>query len=350
MIISLCSFLLIVPMICSHRLLTRGSLTARITPMKAENAIEKSFAFVINKINVQANLPFEIVPKHFFQRADAKQVETIKKRLRLFGSSERHDGVYERIDVSVGNPQAGNVRTENLPQESWRYWVVTFEGTSSAIPDIEVAFSLLRNEVRFGFTHLAIEGGGQGLTWSSGPMSIYTNQLAYFEWPEPTIVESELRDVTANYSTLMAMKEQFPNIYQAAHRFHQLKNIPEFNHFLVIGYFSVIESLITHAPELTEPMDSLTHQVKTKMNLLIKKFQRPLVYGDYFKITDGDKVWTRLYGYRSKLAHGDTADFNNQFKDLKSPKDAMRFLNEAAKLLILYAMREPQLITDLKKC
>ena len=86
------------------------------------------------------------------------------------------------------------------------------------------------------------------------------------------------------------------------------------------------------------------------MNLLSKRFERPLDYKSFFGIDSSDKVWGKLYDYRSHLAHGDEPDFGKRFKILQKSANAIKFLKEASKLLIKLALAEPQLISDLKQC
>ena len=58
----------------------------------------------------------------------------------------------------------------------------------------------------------------------------------------------------------------------------------------------------------------------------------------------------KLYGYRSALAHGTPADFKTKFQILKDPATVLNFLKEATKLTLLFAMKEPEFLADLKKC
>ena len=59
-----------------------------------------------------------------------------------------------------------------------------------------------------------------------------------------------------------------------------------------------------------------------------------------------------LYAYRSKIVHVGNEDIEND-KDLKilnTLEEVTDFLGEITKQLILLALKEPQLITDLKAC
>ena len=71
-------------------------------------------------------------------------------------------------------------------------------------------------------------------------------------------------EMSSNYYLIKKAKDTYPQHYSTLKRFHYLKELPQHSAFTVIGYFSIIESPITHAPELAQPMDSLTHQMKLR--------------------------------------------------------------------------------------
>jgi hypothetical protein len=99
---------------------------------------------------------------------------------------------------------------------------------------------------------------------------------------------------------------------------------------------------------LKDAGDSITHQMKGKIPLLSKRFRRPLDYSPFGNISE-DKVWSRLYSYRSCLAHGGVADFKRgDLTLLKSQGHAIAFLRQAVRSLVRHSFKEPQLLRDLK--
>ncbi len=84
--------------------------------------------------------------------------------------------------------------------------------------------------------------------------------------------------------------------------------------------------------------------------LLSKRFERQLHAGSCFCKIPEEKVWKKLYEYRSRLAHGGKADFNRDFQFLKSEIEVVGFLKETVKLLILFGLKDHGLLSDLKKC
>lgn len=133
----------------------------------------------------------------------------------------------------------------------------------------------------------------------------------------------------------------------ALREFYDLNSLPHQSNHHILGCFAVIESLLTHNPNDKEIGDSLTHQLKTKLNLLESRFVRELDFSPFGK-TSKEKVWSTLYKYRSYIAHGNRFDFDKDFATLKSRDVALGFLREVTKLVIISALKEPKFIEDLK--
>jgi len=110
-----------------------------------------------------------------------------------------------------------------------------------------------------------------------------------------------------------------------------------------------LEALLTHAPVPTDPYDSITRQIKKKLTLLNHLLLYPIDYSD-FGAAALEKIWAKMYDYRSTVAHGGKPNFANEHKLLKSHQCALNLVQETAKAVITQALREPQLILDLREC
>jgi len=62
------------------------------------------------------------------------------------------------------------------------------------------------------------------------------------------------------------------------------------------------------------------------------------------------KLWKKLYSYRSALAHGRSVDFKGDFAQLDSHAQVVEFLYDFTCSLVMYALQEPRLISDLREC
>lgn len=171
--------------------------------------------------------------------------------------------------------------------------------------------------------------------------------------PKPKTIENdELREITYNYNQIVALDVgRYPNVSKAISDFHQTKCITNRSSLKILAYFSIIECLLTHSPLPADRTDSITRQISAKMSLLSKRFQREIQYESFFpNITGIEKVWRKLYDYRSAIAHGENPDFTHNFRVLTSTDNIRPFLVESCKLIILYALKEPEFLADLQKC
>ncbi len=243
-------------------------------------------------------------------------------------------------------------RTYDIAPEKWRYWVIAHDGPNEHIHELELAASLLHNDLDFGFIFLRWEDG-------KGPVGFGTGKgtSSYFEscWLWTTIGDGSMKITTEEmcavdgyFNAIKNCEKAQPYIYKAISEFFQLKALPRQSSMIILGYFAVIESLVAHNPK--DDFDSLNHQISTKMTLLSKRFERQLDYAGQFGQLEREKILKKLYAYRSALAHGTPADFKTQFQILKDPATVLNFLKEATKLTLLFAMKEPEFLADLKKC
>lgn len=318
-----------------------------------DNELEKSYIFVLNNIDVQGELPVEVAPGHYFKKANIQQIENVKKWIRLYLDpiwvSLPYEVEFEKIPAAT--PGSFKYQQTDLPDNMYRYWVIEFEGADTEIHDIESAASLLQHDLELGFTFLYRNKSTShgGIAWH-GPSLFNFFNTGGFHLPAVSITDKELYEIPENYELIKKINPEYPHISRALRKIWALKSLPRPSELVIIGLFSIIESLVTHSPKLTESADSLTHQIKTKIPLLRKRFQRELNYDQYFNPASEEIFWSRLYKYRSCIVHGEEPNFQNDLQILKGRDNVLEFLKETVKLLLLLSLKEPVLVSDLKKC
>jgi hypothetical protein len=129
----------------------------------------------------------------------------------------------------------------------------------------------------------------------------------------------------------------------------ELKDLPAFSPLQILGYFAILESVLTHQPNPEDRYDSITRQITQKLALLNKRWSPALDYAPFGESTH-DKIWSRMYGYRSAIAHGATPDFKSKLAALGSAENANFLIRDAVKKTIRQALIEPQLLADLHNC
>jgi hypothetical protein len=310
--------------------------------------MNKSFCFILTPVDVDGALPLEVIENHWIQKADTNQIVFIREKVSEFSAVGR---VPQYEFNLVGEKTQNNRHWTAVPlqEQDWRYLVINFFEENSKIHDLAIAAGLLKIDLEFGFTftyHPQIEG-----PLVSFRIGFITNFFQSF-WPMQVekIKTGELKQIGEYYLMIQSIKNSFPNVYQLLNQYDQLKALPKGADMLVLGYFSIIEALVAHKPKLAESLDSINHQIKSKMILLSKKFKRPLNYPTYFDECSEEKIWRHLYGYRSAMAHNPLIDFQSEFKILKDKTVVRTFLDEVVKLTLIFAMQEPEFLADLKNC
>jgi len=305
------------------------------------------FCFIIEGLNVKGKTPLELIPGHFFRRANTKEIGEIKEYISKYGI---YTAPYEATRAKRVST-SGYQYTYDLPKSKWRYWLISFEGTNDKIREIEYAANLLKHDINIAFTFVRDETLQKyGIMYT--PSILYTLISDTTRIPEVLSVDTdELLEIGNNYNLISDLdKDSYRNIFRAIQDFYFTKNISKISSLLVVAYFSIIECIIIHKPKPEDTIDSISRQIKTKMYLLSKRFQRDIDYKAYFGKAKFETIWGKLYSYRSSIAHGDDIKFNGEFKILKNKDNVHEFLKETIKLLLLYAITNPDFILDFREC
>ncbi|MBN2180547.1 MAG: hypothetical protein JW715_01440 [Sedimentisphaerales bacterium] len=323
---------------------------------------KSGFAFVLSHINVKYDAPIQIIPDHYFRKALSHEIKEIKRMLetsdisdiKMLGIPVPSGIQYDSIVKEIKRGNSCQYEREKLPPEKWKYWVIAFEGNNSKIYDLQSAANLIKNDLQFAFQIFYLEKKQQGNP--AGFIFMPTHLREYYSSHEAinsnavNIEQDEIMKIGEIYDLYKKLPPKYQYIEHSIKNFDSLKRIPKKTELLTIGYFSIIETLITHAPRLNESLDSISHQIKNKLVLLRKRFERIIEYNSYFLNIKEKTLWSLLYSYRSCIAHGGIPDFVNKFQNLKSKEVVLDFLREIIKCLILYSLREPELMADLKNC
>jgi len=303
-----------------------------------------SFAFVINVGRLTDAASYTIVPGHELRRATPNEIVRIKASLESVGPTPRFQ--YARLWEQRWPHHSGPV--EGAPESEWRYFVIAFEGNNQTLAKIQSAFELTPKELEVGFAVMSV-GGGYGTTWTPGRLfHVLENvgQTASF------FVDVTAEDVTEVQNIYSQLEEHDPRMMDIQGLLLQLGGLKSLHHsspLRFLGYFAILESLLTHSPKPSDPYDSITRQVKTKVALLDRRFSRPTDYAR-FRGASRDKIWTAMYLYRSNVAHGGTPDFSKELRLLVNHESALQLVKETVKAVIRQALNEPQLLLDLKDC
>lgn len=317
-------------------------------PQEVEEASPESYAFVMNVWHLADGAAHTLVPGHQIRRATPEEVAVIEQTLQRLAGSPL-DSYYNLWKHRWPHP-GGTV--ELLPEAEWRYFVIAFKGSNATMCDLQAAFGLAPLELEVGFTVLKrCHAGeiGSAVTWNPGRLFHVLEDARYSNTFFVDIFARDIEMIAAIYFGLKKQDHRLIDIKRLATQLSQLKELPHTSPLRFLGYFAILESLLTHPPKPTDPYDSITRQVKKKVALLDHRWGNTLDYKAFGGATP-ETVWSKMYTYRSLVAHGGAPEFTGDLAALGSHENALTLVKETVKSVIRHALDEPQLLLDLREC
>jgi hypothetical protein len=149
------------------------------------------------------------------------------------------------------------------------------------------------------------------------------------------------------------IKHNYSSIEKALKDFFLTYEVSDHSVFKVVTYIACLELLLVD--NSYDKLRSISSQLQTKLNLLNNQFDNPIILESYIKGPDTltlGKVIETIYNYRSSIAHGDFLDFSKKLNILEAlkPEDILDFVRTVVKKVIIYSIKNPKLVSDLKKC
>lgn len=306
----------------------------------------KSFAFLLNVNDIVGARTRTLItsPKHILRKASKREIDLIREVISSYCPHLPFtpEFFYEKESISG--------KLVKLPESQWKYHVVQFEGDKTHISRLEHAMSLCKNSIVFCFEYLDIDSS-RCFSMHQPVLSSAFCDLSILPKMFTRVDEFDVDQIRFVYNLLLRYDK---NRYDTSFQFSQFRTLLGFlkaSPFGFLGYFGIIESLVTHQPYSSDPYSSITRQVKSKCTLLNKRFTHPVDYNSYFGDLKIEKIWQKLYSLRSCIAHGDKPDFRSKtLVQLRNFDNAFTFILEYTKKLIIQSLIEPELMESLKNC
>jgi len=295
-----------------------------------------SYAFVMN-IGSLAE-PITLVRGHELRRATDDEIDEIQKTLdRLAGFIH-----YHVRHLWEGNYVQGQFNV--LPRNEWRYFLIAFQGLNETIGKLQQVFDITSAELEFGFTMMHHPDGGSGFGWQGARLFQVLERTRTDGTFFLDVTRTNIDEFSLTYPLLWDNDD--PAIRRQVAQLGHLKTLPHDSPLRFLGYFAILESILTHQPKPLDPYDSITRQIKKKLELLQNRWPATVDYGP-FGTASHETVWSAMYAYRSGLAHGSLGEVPPV---LRNVGQAMKLLVSTTKSVIQHALREPQLLRDLREC
>jgi hypothetical protein len=319
------------------------------------NLNNSGFAHLLNVASLERD-EFSISEELIIRKATPQEIDTLRDLLtesnarNRFGIPRRNP--FETRAYPVQTKQGStSYRTARLKEAQWRYCVAECRGNNMAVSQLEAASA-------FTETRLAVGGiilGGSGPSELTLITSAYTEdylqeELGLSDKPLLHFTLHQLEDLRRAYHTYADFANERFKLPALVWKCQQLDRIPKTSALKFLGYVSILESLITHQPDPKDPYDSLTRQVRQKMILIGNRSVVRIPYSLFGPGIDPGRVWSRIYEYRSQIAHGAEPDFSRRLQCLKDPSTALEFIARSTSVVLRQALEEPDLIADLREC
>ena len=243
-----------------------------------------SFAFVVNVASLEVE-SFTLAPGQVLRRAQVDEIEVIKSTIDRFNG-----GLHSFVGHTLWEgkmPFLAGKHIEILPESDWRYFVIAIEGTHETLTDIQHASDLAPIELEIGFAVLfTFPNSPGGFVFHPGRFFQALedcNQAAYALNLQSLIhvTEAVAQDIATLCAKLRAADRRLIDVKALAARIGDLKLLPSRSPLIFLGYFAILESLLSHAPKTSDPYDLVIRQVKTKMALLNNRFDRKIDYSRF---------------------------------------------------------------------
>lgn len=301
-----------------------------------------SYAFVANVGGLRDAISYTLAPGHELRQATTNEVASIDETLEHLAPRMPYQFLLRRP------PDAKHDSSLLSKKRERPYFVIGFTGNNQTLVDLSRAFDLTHLELQVGFTAIRIKEA-EGRTWDPLRLSQILDDAMHGFLPFVDVSRNDVEEIRKIHSQLIHHDNSQLNLQALAGQIGQLKGFPRTSPLRFLGYFALLESLLTHIPKPSDPYDSITRQVKKKLALLNRRFPRSIDYAP-FGGAEADTVWAKMYAYRSQLAHGGNPQFNGEFQALLNYETALALIKETVKAVTRQALTEPQLILDLREC
>ena len=312
--------------------------------------VGRSFSFVLNVGELEGDtlIGLPLGQGLTLRRASDGEIAAIKDVLTEHAGTTSFQA-WEHTRVSTGKNRHSY---EPLPTDQRKYFLFDFDGSDSQISELDRAMSLATFELKLGFTVLQEPYEGSqtvGLLFDPGRLFSQTRRAAAGALEFVSMTQARANELACLRQELHGCDEGILNLKKLMGGMLELDSLPYQSSLLFLGHFAILESLLTHAPNPKDTIDSITRQVKSKLALLDNRWDPRLDYSK-FKGAKPDAVWSKMYNYRSCLAHGSEPDFKGDLQLLGDKFVALKLLRQAVRAVLRVACGEPQLVVDLRNC
>ena len=305
----------------------------------------RPFAFVLNVKELVNTDSVAIAPGCTLRKAYKTETEYIKEFLKENGP-RYGTATWEDKPVASG-------KVSKFPKKLWRYFVIEFENDDPNLDLLEAALAVAPSSLDIGFAKIKVnvEGVIRPACLYHAP-SLYQSLSGLYlantgrDKLLLSVGNAEGSQISHVFSLIAKHDHGILELTRIGELLLDLKDLPHFSPLQILGYFAILESVLTHQPRPDDRYESLTRQITNKLALLNKRWNPSFDYRPLGGATH-EKIWPQMYAYRSAIAHGNKLDFKTKLALLKNADVANALIIDAVKKTIRQAYVEPRLVKDL---
>lgn len=313
------------------------------------------FGVILNDLAAESTFPFDL-GGWTIDRATAEELNLIRPRLQTLSelATSRDAPKYETHFTTEREGQVSWFHFD-LPEDEWRYTVVRPVGDQmDTRHELIQALRICPSDLRLAGWVDWYENQPQSIHFDVAETSHYLRKFLFAD-PTPAIADfTRTREI---YELRCALDdEKYPEIARALALFVQLDQLNDFMDAKLLGHFTVLESLLSHAPDKHDPVDSITRQLKRNLVLLDHRMpsNENLELDQFGQNATGEQVISKLYSIRSAAAHGGSNEVAVKWLDDRTPSgwswsdNINGYVRKLTQRVLVAALREPGLVSDLR--
>lgn len=318
-----------------------------------------SFIFLGDLLDMDGQKTVQLFDDYKLKRANKTQIWYIKNYIDAYTKILSFN--INRYEYDAKPNKKGGYNYYPLEETDWNYWIVE-HSKSQMDKNFPTVLGLSKLDLTVLF-----EGVYSGLRTTTGKedAGIMGRALTTVNFFHDTRLhkitkkkisnddKKELKQIHSLITDFDNRRNEYEFIDKALGDFLRLWDISEQSPFKVLGYFSILELLLTTYRQRTSNDSSISFQLQKKINLLNNQFDTKIDITKYFKGPKTNTIETiigKLYKYRNDIAHGNKSDFESELQILKGKRNKiLDFLRMLLKKVLIQAISEPQLVKDLKE-
>lgn len=324
-----------------------------------------TFYFITDLLVSRENeTSYKINDNLMLRKAKPIECDIIRKDIKAFLANSIFEDNFNPYEDKLKSTRVSDieeiVNSTKEPNDNWCYWVIEKKKSlpHNYIDNLVLAPINLHclGEYQFEKQMKELDLSNYTLSYSYATKynkSSFYHNLKILNYPLKEIQNSDIENINQTFNLIKDFKEnsadKYPIIDNTLIDLLNLEQITIDSPFRIVACFSILENLLT-----TKKSASITHQLSTKINLINNQLKEKINLEEYFtEEISLKKVVSKLYDFRSHIAHGNIEEFSKEKIRCKPGNFNIiieRFIyKELLIKTIIFAMENPSFILYLKE-